>query len=88
MKKIDLMRSMFGRDEGTCKDCSHLVRKMHSRAYYKCEVYGESASEATDWRLKYPACGLKNKFTSYENVYKLAKEEKSDIAEGQISLFE
>ena len=88
MKKNELMYSIFGRGKGTCADCSHLRKYTANRTYYKCDVYGLSNSEATDWRLKYPACGIINKFTSYEDVYKLAKEEKQEIPEGQISLFE
>lgn len=60
MKKIDLMYATFGIDPQCrrCKDCSCLVRVTPtSRAYYKCSVYGESASEATDWAGKWTACG-------------------------------
>lgn len=32
----------------------------HAKQYYKCEAYGISASMATDWRLKWEACGLYN----------------------------
>lgn len=89
MKKNDLMLSMFGRSgQNKCKDCSHFSEHMMSRKYFKCDVYGESASEATDWRANYPACGLFNKFTSYVNVYKLAREEKADAPEGQMSIFD
>ena len=89
MKKIDLMHSMFGRTaEKKCKDCSHFKSIEFSRTYYKCEVYGLSHSEATDWRVNYPACGLFNKFTSYEDVYKSAKSDNTAIPEGQMSLFE
>lgn len=88
MKKIDLMHYMYGKEDGICKSCSHLVENYNrSNKYYKCEVYGETHSDATDWRLKYPACGLFNKETDHRNVYKLAKKEKQEIAEGQVSLF-
>ena len=44
-----------------CKDCSHLISgDYHDRRYHKCELYGLSHSEATDWRLSYPACGMYN----------------------------
>ena len=87
MEKIDLMYSMFGKGDGKCKYCSHFREHCYSRKYFKCDVYGETASEATDWRANYSACGLFNKFTSYKNVYELAKEEKRDIPEEQMSLF-
>lgn len=60
MKKIDLMYATFGVDPQCrrCKDCPCLVRVTPtSRAYYKCSVYGESSSEATDWTGKWMACG-------------------------------
>lgn len=38
----------------TCGQCGHLRDEYR---YFKCEVYGASASEATDWRKKWDACG-------------------------------
>jgi hypothetical protein len=58
-RKIEAMHRIFGAFVGkTCKDCPHLVRQDY-RGFrgYKCEVYGESHSEATDWRRKWTACG-------------------------------
>lgn len=43
-------------DEHFCKDCRHCIFKERDRRYYKCELMGTSASEATDIRLKDPAC--------------------------------
>lgn len=60
MKKIDLMYATFGIDPQCrkCRDCPCLVRvSPTSRAFYKCSVYGESSSEATDWAGKWMACG-------------------------------
>lgn len=60
MKKIDLMHATYGVDaQGrVCKDCPCLVRTQPTqRAHYKCTVYSESASEATDWACKWLACG-------------------------------
>ena len=60
-KKIDAMHVRFGTADGTCKDCPHLVSgRYHDRILHKCEAYGMTHSEATDWRLKWVACGLKN----------------------------
>lgn len=62
MRKIDLMHHRFGKCEGhTCKECSNLVWHKYDKKYYKCIVYGESYSEATDWRVSYMACGMLNK---------------------------
>jgi len=40
-----------------CKTCAHLKRYEYGHTYYKCVLYGLSASSATDWRLKWDACG-------------------------------
>ena len=32
----------------------------HDKRYYKCEIYGISHGEATDWRRSYTACGMYN----------------------------
>lgn len=60
LRKIDAMHSLFGVASGaTCKICPHLDRQYyHGKHYYKCKAYGNSNSEATDWRLWYPACNL------------------------------
>ena len=50
-------RRMYGYDEShRCGDCVHLVKTVANRTYYKCELIGISASEATDIRLKDVAC--------------------------------
>lgn len=42
-----------------CKDCRFLIRVGGARrSYAKCRKYGVSSSEATDWREKWPSCGL------------------------------
>lgn len=62
MRKIELMHFYFGKGEGQCRDCSHLREGVyHDRVLRKCAVYGMTHSEASDWALKYPACGQKNK---------------------------
>ena len=59
LRKIDRMHELFGVKFGEkCRDCMHLKGGVNE--YRKCEVYGDSASEATDWALKYTACGLFN----------------------------
>ena len=60
-KKIDAMHSIYGAAEGICGDCPHFVRfRYHDRVLLKCRAYGLTHSEATDWRVKYAACGLKD----------------------------
>lgn len=62
-RKIDAMHRIYGKDPWgrKCDKCPHLFRRVRSRAYYKCEVYGSSASEATDWRVGYWACAMIDK---------------------------
>jgi hypothetical protein len=61
MRKIEAMHHYYGHGVGFCKDCPHFSEKIYSRTYFKCLVYGDSASEATDWRKSYVACGLIDK---------------------------
>ena len=61
IRKIDLMHDLFGFADGTCGECSNLVCCIRDNRCYKCKVYGISSSEATDWALRWQACGLKNK---------------------------
>ena len=61
-RKIHAMHKRFGTcGVFRCKDCEHLIGwKYHNRQLYKCELYGLTHSEATDWRLSYQACGMYN----------------------------
>lgn len=61
------MQELHGVKEGnhTCKTCEHCVGyHYHGKRYYKCELWIVSNSEATDIRLKNPAC---NKYERSEN---------------------
>lgn len=60
-RKIDAMHKHYGFGAGRCENCPHFQKKVFSRTYHKCLVYGDSNSEATDWRCGYPACGLIDK---------------------------
>lgn len=94
--KIDLMHELFGKgyDGDTCKTCCHLKHSINrNRSYYKCKCYGVTASESSDWRLKYPSCGLYNKpYTWGRTVMEIKKHEgvkKEDVqVKGQMELFD
>lgn len=90
-RKFDLMYEMFGKSEGKCKDCSHYTSyHYHDRSYRKCEVYGVTCSEASDWKASADACGLFNKETEHENVIRRVTggKQRQDIQiDGQMSLF-
>ena len=61
LKKIDLMHEIFGENPGhKCAECKNLSSYTANGKWYKCSCYGDTSSEATDWRLKYTACGLFN----------------------------
>lgn len=94
LRKIDLMHELFGEiPDRKCKDCQHLCSYTANRKWYKCAVYGESSSEATDWRLKWTACGMIDVplLTNYPIVKQVRflnrKPKENDQIEGQVSLF-
>lgn len=86
--KIDLMHELFGKgyDGDTCKTCWHLKHHYnHNKSYYKCQCYGETPSEASDWRLKYPSCGLYNKpYILGRTVMEFKKHEGTKREEAQV----
>ena len=59
-RKIFAMYKRFGTCGAMrCKDCSHLIKvRPTDRHFYKCELYGNTGGESTDWRLSYGACGM------------------------------
>lgn len=91
--KIELMYQQFGKDEKhKCRDCSNLVYHRYNRAFYKCKIYGETHSEASDWRLKYVACGMFNKEYTGNPVINIIKHSGKGQTEepqidGQVTLF-
>ena len=61
MKKIEAMHNEYGKDvEHKCKDCCNLSSYTQSRTWYKCEAYGNTSGEATDWAKRNTACGKFN----------------------------
>ena len=63
-RKTPTMQQIFGTIEGkTCKSCKHCFGYTQSKTWYKCELWlrlafpGHGHSEASDIRLKNPACG-------------------------------
>ena len=62
-RKIDLMHDLFGKiEDQKCRDCNNLAcGTYHDKTLRKCRVYGLTHSEASDWRLKYTACGMFNR---------------------------
>lgn len=95
MRKIDLMHKLFGKSRNglLCSECKHFYRKdARGTLRRKCEVYGDSNSEATDWKATYPACGLApDKPYSGKPVVELSSRGKEPAkpleVDGQISFF-
>lgn len=86
-RKIAAMHREYGTADRTCKGCLHLIRydSWAGRHYFKCKAYGESNSEATDWRVSYTACGLYNQ--PIKGLYPLIermKHQKKTVEEGPI----
>lgn len=52
--------------EGTmCKQCAHIVSKIYSKRYYKCEKRGGiNMTNVTDHRVNWPSC---SKFEEIKN---------------------
>lgn len=91
-RKILLMHELFGRNEKyCCAECDHFRKITHNgHTYRKCEVYGLTHSEATDWKASNVACGLAphHPYTG-RNVVELARPNKKveEEIKGQLSLF-
>lgn len=60
-RKIDAMHALYGTADGQCRDCPHFVEGYyHDKKLFKCEAYGFTHSDASDWRKSYTCCGLKD----------------------------
>ena len=59
-RKNAAMRKAYGSAKPlSCGQCPHLLKTMPTdRVYYKCEAYGVSNGEGTDWAKRWEACNL------------------------------
>ncbi len=66
-RKITAMHREYGMNNAhSCGECPHYCLHVAAtckggRSHYKCRVYGESFSEATDWYRNWMACGMYGK---------------------------
>lgn len=96
LRKIELMYSFFEIDneKRQCKECSHFKSYMYRDKYYrKCDIYGDTRSEASDWSGKYISCGMFNKEYKGEAIINFVerscgKKLPEEPIEGQISFEE
>lgn len=57
--RIKDMHRCYGASEGkTCGGCAHLLTKQMGGTYFKCGQSRITDGPGTDWRKKWPACGL------------------------------
>lgn len=91
VRKIKLMHELFGKGpDASCKGCSNILRiRWHDKSYRKCSVYGTTHSDATDWCVSYPACGMYCKEYTGANVVRLVHpDKKEDLPiDGQLTMF-
>lgn len=92
-RKIAAMYRHFGIYRGyQCRDCSNLKRYEQGRTYFKCSVYGDSRSAATDWAQSRTACGMFDKEYKGRLIIDVlkhsARPKPSEQIEGQIDFGE
>jgi len=58
--RLGKLRDLFGIGPAgaKCRTCANLTRRGN---WFKCAKYRASASDATDWRAHWPACGAYEK---------------------------
>lgn len=87
--KIERMHELFGEHKGKrCRECEHFCSgRYHDRLLYKCEAYGLTHSESSDWVGRYDACGLFNRPYNGHPVIRIpqAREPKPPLP-GQIGI--
>lgn len=96
IRKIDLMHQQFGVFDGhACRECSNLVKgRYHDRILTKCQVYGLTHSEASDWAGRWLACGMFNREYTGCPVIELVQRDRREPKppegplDGQMSMME
>ena len=78
LRKLALMHQKFGRCEGhICGECSNLISGCYrGRTLRKCEVYGLTHSEASDWAKRWVACGMLNRIYAGRPIIELVRGKK------------
>ena len=89
-KRIQKMHRFYGASSGKkCGGCCNLYTwyVRGKRIIYKCGLYGMTHSEATDWRKKYPACGMHGELLdSLAGFIPVFMRKEADPLDGQLSL--
>lgn len=92
-RKIALMYQKFGQNETySCAECDYFRKIFYQgKTYQKCEVYGMTHSEATDWKASNVACGLApGKSYAGRNIVEMVTPNKDmdEAISGQMSIFD
>ena len=91
MTKIEFMHYIFGsgHPSNKCGDCKNLIKYGN---YYKCRIYGNTSSEASDWRKKWNSCAMFNMTYNGMPVIEMKKhmpkKQEDDVIEGQMTIFD
>lgn len=92
MNKINAMYKVFGTDyRHTCYECNYCQKHQKgSRSIYKCKIYGNTDSSASDWKASNIACKCFNKDYSGAPIIELVKHQprEDQTIEGQITIEE
>lgn len=92
MNKISAMYKYSGGTDyrHTCSECKNCVKVgKGNRSVYKCLVYGNTNSAASDWKISYIACKHYNLPVPERTVIKLiSRDIPEDNIAGQMSIFD
>lgn len=64
LRKLPAMHFAYGIADGfhRCRECCNLIKtEDRGRVTYRCQAYGVSKSQATEWGLNFKACGWLNR---------------------------
>jgi len=88
VRKIELMHQIFGEyGSHLCGECNNLIEgKYRDRTLRKCQIYGLTHSEATDWAKRWPACGMFNKEYAGTPVVRLVRRGKTAVVAAEFPL--
>ena len=90
-QKISRMYRRFGKSQSgkKCKDCSNLIKvERGNHRVSKCLVYGDTFSEASDWKRSHMACGMLYQYYDGRPIIEIYEPRRKDDEqiEGQMVL--
>lgn len=92
MKKIQAMYKCGGGTDyrHTCHECKNCLRiQKGGRKVYKCRIYGESNSAASDWKASYIACRWFDRVYLGPPIMRMSEQKNHrEEIQGQISMFD